>query len=401
MIATDILVIGAGSAGVAAATAAAREGCSVICVDRNPYPGGCATASMVGTICGTFFRGPTCEWAVAGFARDFPEAVGDASKTQPMMFDKNLWFLPYDPDCFKQVAERFMHEAHVDMWTQTSFLKWEKTEAGIAVTVNREHEAQPILAKRVIDCSGTTTFTTSDEGRLKEKERQTGALVARVMGLPPEAEGRHITLTLLKEVARLIAAEQLPGEVRRLSLVPGSLKQGQALLKLGLPAGATYEASVTLLKNVVTQLRSATPLFSSLSWVEAADELGERSGHRYAGRDRLSVEDVLTCRKPEHGIACGTWPIEFWKENPKPEMEYLPEHEQYLITAECLYSPHFSWLFFAGKNISAEERALGSARVMGTCMQTGVAAGMLAAAACKDMGMDEMVLKIRKHQLGL
>ncbi len=36
----DVLVVGAGPAGIAAAVRAAEEGCKVAIVDENPHPGG-------------------------------------------------------------------------------------------------------------------------------------------------------------------------------------------------------------------------------------------------------------------------------------------------------------------------------------------------------------------------
>ena len=50
----DVLVIGGGPAGVAAATTAAESGRSVILVERYGFCGGAAVAGMSGTICGMY-----------------------------------------------------------------------------------------------------------------------------------------------------------------------------------------------------------------------------------------------------------------------------------------------------------------------------------------------------------
>src|SRR5437764_13715646 len=44
---SDVLVVGGGPAGLAAAIAAKREGCSVTLVERYPYLGGLASGGMV------------------------------------------------------------------------------------------------------------------------------------------------------------------------------------------------------------------------------------------------------------------------------------------------------------------------------------------------------------------
>ena len=54
---TDVVVLGGGSAGIAAAVAVARKGLQVVLIERNAYPGGKATEAEVGTVCGLY-----CKW---------------------------------------------------------------------------------------------------------------------------------------------------------------------------------------------------------------------------------------------------------------------------------------------------------------------------------------------------
>ena len=51
---TDILVVGGGAAGVAAAVTAADQGHSVVLVERYGFCGGGAVAGMSGTVCGLY-----------------------------------------------------------------------------------------------------------------------------------------------------------------------------------------------------------------------------------------------------------------------------------------------------------------------------------------------------------
>ena len=68
---TDVVVLGGGPAGIAAAVAAAGEGMSVTLIERNSFLGGKATAAEVGTVCGLykFSKSETSEYIVRGFAR--------------------------------------------------------------------------------------------------------------------------------------------------------------------------------------------------------------------------------------------------------------------------------------------------------------------------------------------
>src|ERR671919_340123 len=52
----DVVVCGAGSAGLGAALAAARGGASVALIERWPFFGGNATAASLGSICGLYVR---------------------------------------------------------------------------------------------------------------------------------------------------------------------------------------------------------------------------------------------------------------------------------------------------------------------------------------------------------
>jgi ribulose 1,5-bisphosphate synthetase/thiazole synthase len=49
---TDVLEVGAGAAGVAAAVTAARQGLQVLVIERYGFCGGGAVAGMSGTVCG-------------------------------------------------------------------------------------------------------------------------------------------------------------------------------------------------------------------------------------------------------------------------------------------------------------------------------------------------------------
>ena len=110
-----------------------------------------------------------------------------------------------------------------------------------------------------------------------------------------------------------------------------------------------------------------------------APEVGIRTGPRNVGKTILTKEDVINCRKVEDAVARGTWPIEFWIPGKKPHLEYFSFNDHYDVPGRALQSAASKNLLFAGRNISATEEALASARVIGTCLMTGYAAGHLAA----------------------
>src|SRR2546427_12191449 len=52
----DLVVVGGGSAGTAAAIAAARAGLRTVLVEEFPFLGGMSTGGCVGTFCGFYYR---------------------------------------------------------------------------------------------------------------------------------------------------------------------------------------------------------------------------------------------------------------------------------------------------------------------------------------------------------
>ena len=116
-----------------------------------------------------------------------------------------------------------------------------------------------------------------------------------------------------------------------------------------------------------------------------APQLGVRSGRRILGRARLTDKDVLEAKKSprESRAVAGRWNA--GRNSPRPEMTYFAERDYYDIPLDCLRPVELDNVFVAGRCLSAETGAMTSARVIGTALATGWAAGTAAAfqAACR------------------
>jgi len=94
---------------------------------------------------------------------------------------------------------------------------------------------------------------------------------------------------------------------------------------------------------------------------------------------------VLGGRRFDDGVARASWPIELWEEGRLgATYEYLDDGQTYDIPLRSLRVRDVKNLFVAGRCMSATHEALGSARVIGTCLATGEAVGR--AAACHPAG---------------
>lgn len=410
----DVAVIGAGAAGIAAAVSAANAGLNVVLVEQNGFTGGIATSAMVGTICGLYYRNSkqsivAPHFAVQGFARRFAELIELKSNSSPMKFAEGLHFLPYKLNVINQLASEQLLQAGVKILLNTSLKSVQLSQGQVTeLGLYSNNQISYLAPKTVIDCSGNAQVSTlAGLEVLKQEEYQSGALVFQVSGLP-QLRADVLALNFIRWIKRGIDQGELHNDCDRLSIIPGTVKNGVGLLKLGLP-GFLHEKSEKLVayeamararsEEIIAFLSSSEPLLKYLFITNMAAQVGVRSGVRSQGLQTLNEKQVLACEKSNEGIAIGAWPIEFWGRRRKPEMEYFSENDCYLIPAPTLVSKHLKNLFFAGRAISATERAIASARVIGTCLSTGFAAGMLAAEFVKQGQWQSAIAKIRRAQV--
>jgi hypothetical protein len=107
--------------------------------------------------------------------------------------------------------------------------------------------------------------------------------------------------------------------------------------------------------------------------------------------------DVLTCKKSAEGVARGAWPIEDWGQDGRAQLTYPPAADYYEIPMGCHLADGFDNVFVAGRCISASERALASARVIGTALGTGWAAGTAAAFRAARRPLSLAIQQVRKQ----
>lgn len=406
----DVAVLGAGAAGIAAAIAAAESGAKVIIVERYGFTGGLATSAMVGTICGLYYRsdnGPF--YAVRGFAKTFSTNLQAKCHTRPVMYSEGLYFLPYQPSAFHQQAIEMLQQAGVTIMLHSYVSKVTVSGDKIdKIYLQSAGSTVCLSADAVVDCTGNAHISMlAGVHRIEQAHYQSGAFVFQVAGLP-QMDPRVLALNLLRWIKRGIHSADLDVQSDRLSVVPGTYNKGMSLLKLGL--STPYDGTVACLSlyeiearkrsmAIVSYLRDNVPELKNLVITTMATEVGIRTMSRAQGIETLNETTVLDCVKPEDGIAIGAWPIELWGNERQPEMAYFAMHDYYLISARTLVSKYLHNLFFAGRAISATERAIASARVIGTCLSTGYATGMLAAEYTQEDTWQSAVEKIRVQQV--
>jgi ribulose 1,5-bisphosphate synthetase/thiazole synthase len=145
----DVLVAGGGPAGIAAATAAARTGASVMLVERYGYLGGLATGGLVLFMDGTFDRaGRRCIGGVYWEAMERLRAIGGLAQPGPTN-------LHVDSELLKVVADGLCLEAGVTLrlhsWVVNALVEEGRVRGAI---LESKSGRQVVLAKVCVDATG-------------------------------------------------------------------------------------------------------------------------------------------------------------------------------------------------------------------------------------------------------
>ncbi|MFN4894394.1 MAG: FAD-dependent oxidoreductase [Pseudomonadota bacterium] len=407
-------IIGAGPAGIAAAVAAARAGAQVYLIESSSRLGGSATNARVGTVCGLSRCGVQLtsvpSFDAPGFAREFSMRLAELSGTQLVRNGAGLTYLPYAPEAFEVAADEMLSslDDRVKLIIQKRLTATELAPDGGSFLL--EVAGEQIIAQALVDCSGDAVVSRQLGLSVHvPTPYQSGALVFELCGLPPlnEVETSFLIRKTLREG---VIDGALPERCSYVSIVPGSLRGASAAFKLGTrapkpetggadSAGAVEREAREDLQKLVPYLVSSAEPLQDLTLGGVAASLGVRSGFRGEGKSVLSEQDLMSSEPCVDGVALGFWPAERWDTPVRPELTYLGEGLHYEIPLGALCSRELPGVYFAGRCISATDQAIASARVIGTCLLTGYAAGRAAVGYLRGDPTERTVADLRAEQV--
>lgn len=390
----DVLVIGAGSAGIAAAVAAARAGMQTCLLEKTGVPGGIAARLHLGTICGLYRlddtgnpsfinEGLSAEWATRLMRRDDMQT--------PRLMGR-VYVLPYRSPTYRSLAGEMLAAEKYCSAIYSAQLRGIMVRNGSIRTVTYVHSGntETIAPGMVIDCSGDAIVSTYAHCGIIEPDtaKQVPAAVVPVY----RAEGRPITTADMTRVRlmlhRGIQAGHLPPALQDMAVIStGDSSIFTIKLNIGKAIKHYCHSENMSLPQAVEKMMALFLMYLQKNMKECGgcmarfDQLAiaHRTGKRVMGKYMLTREDVLSGKKFAQAAAKGCWPIERWGDNGIGTLEYLPDGEYYEIPYDALQSAEIDNLLSGGKCISADEDALASVRVIGTCLATGAAAGKYAA----------------------
>ncbi|MCL6268597.1 FAD-dependent oxidoreductase [Sansalvadorimonas sp. 2012CJ34-2] len=406
----DVLVVGGGSAGVAAATTCGRNGLKTALIEKYGFCGGSAVAGMSGTICGMYLgsddpaKAP--EQVVFGFTEEFRQNLkAKGGVTEPLRYGKTFT-VTHDPLMWREVADEMLMEAGVEIFYHsavTGVVMDDQTYKGVVVESNAGRTI--ILAKRIIDASGDAAVVARAGGEYFFGDNgviQNPTMFFRLGGVdmntyldyygedticPPDMTAKILELNASGEYALprhkiWIFPTTRPGEL----MVNATRLAGQdgRVLNVIDPVDFT-EAEVfgrKQMREYARFLKNFVPGCEESYVVDTSVEVGIRQTRSIEGVDKLSNDDVVNCRKYEDSICRSPWPIELHS-GTKPKLHWLIE-DWYDVPYGTLLPRFGENIIVAGRCLSAEHEALASARVTAQTFEYGHAAGQACVLSLKN-----------------
>lgn len=382
----DVLVVGAGVAGTTAAVAAARCGVRTVLVEKEQYLGGTGYAGMFQYICGLYLNADTVptETLNPGITREIEQGLLRRSPARSIKKIGQVHVLPYSRDDL-QSALFSLCDAEKNLTVlRKSAATTVETGAGEirSIVVDGPDETRTFAVTMVIDCTGSGHIAAKAGAEFELTpldKRQLAGFTLHVKGLKNADESLSLKVPyhLAQAVKRGIFAPSVKFTTFSLGEGPG---EGYCKMSIGAEEGPGREEQARKDAAAIHgYLASVLPAFKDSSLSDTALKVLEREGRRVVGEYTLTKEDVLSARKFPDGVVKNSWPIELWDRARGTRYSYVPRGDYYDIPFRCLTVKGIFNLLTAGRCISVSHEALGSTRVMGTCMSLGEQAGKAAA----------------------
>lgn len=381
----DVIVIGGGPAGLAAAIASARVGAKTTLIEQFGYLGGTATASLMACING--FRNqvePDAMQVVRGVAEEIVlrlkamDGLGKSpypQKPYPTLPGQLEYSYAIDTEKFKYVTMKLCVEAGVDLLLHTYFCD-SIVEDGIikGVIVENKSGRQALFARIVVDASGDGDVAT-----------RAGVPYWQVV----RDEAPRLSDALMY---RIEYGATRPMQLHACDFGANSVVWGPSVPSInGADAEELSRAEVEARLRVYEDFaakKAQEPDLATARVVETPPLLGIRQTRFIEGEYKLTAEDAITGRRFADVIAISPCPIIHYY----GYRRYL-EHEGYDIPYRCLVPKAVDNLLVTGRCISSEQQPYESHRAMVPIMAIGQGAGV-AAALCAQIGVKPRLLDI-------
>ena len=384
----DLIVLGGGISGVAAATAAGREGLSVLLIEKYGTLGGAMSQSQVYPFMGSALKGsnPT-RYLSAGL---FLEMKARRAK-----------YNDPSPEVFKFVFDDMLREAGVDVLFHTTAYSTVTVDRRIkSLKVTSRAKEYEIFADYFIDASG--------DGELIEM-----AGCEFVVGRESDGYCQPMTTCFRLsgvDVDEFYKKEDYLNERYHEYQASGKVTNPRENLLFfrGLGDGMLHLNTTRVIKHdptdpfelsraeilarrqvyeMVSFFKEAAPeIFAKSSIAHIASHIGIRESRKLVGVHVLTSEELRSCVDFPDTIALGNYDIDI--HNPTGAGTYIYSFsggQYYKIPYRSLLPKEYDNMLVAGRCLSADHEAHSAVRILPICACMGEAAGV-AISLCKKNG---------------
>ncbi|QEC52373.1 FAD dependent oxidoreductase [Anseongella ginsenosidimutans] len=441
---TEVLVVGAGAAGITSAIAAARNGAKTLLIEYNGFLGGIsATLPWLG------FHDRDYRQVIKGLPHEIVTKLQRMNAASDYVLDpKCSSLVSVDNHSWKVLAIQMAEEAGVEIMLHTHMVDTLRTNDRIeGVEVEHKSGRQKIYAKVTIDCTGDGDVAARggvewEKGRTADGLVQAPTLVFRLGGMDrdkfvaackdkslnyrewiapyPELWAKlqknldKLDVFVLGGLAVLVEKARMAGDLdvpqtRVVGVKLHRSDQFQVVMTRVLGLDPTDVKSVSMaysrlyaqIPQLVRFFQKYVPGGENCYLLEIAPMLGIRESRRIMGDYLLKKEDLIEGRVFEDAVAMGGYHIDIHR----PKGSWVESHnvKAYTIPVRSLIAKGVEGMMMAGKCLSATHEAVASTRVIPICMAQGEAAGTAAGLAVKkgmevrDMPVAELQQQLRKQ----
>ncbi|MBK9291848.1 MAG: FAD-dependent oxidoreductase [Bacteroidetes bacterium] len=421
----DILVAGAGIAGISAAVAAGRLGASVLLVEHYPFPGGMSSAGMVSPFMKSVTGGKNLVRGIYLEIEDRMRHIGG-------MIDNGFYSW-----AFRAVANNMLSDAGVHLAYNsdvTEVFRHNDRITGIKLLSPTGYRI--VEADQFIDTTGDAQLVALGGFPWLKGDEQTGKLQAltlffRMGGIDvqrtAEYSARHPEdflpwMDFNFDFSRIVSIAGYKGLIRKakdegrfpadvdyvfFTTLPSS---GEGSFNTTNILGIDPTTSFTLTQaeqeghrqvaQIVDFLNSDVPGFEQAYLIDTAVQVGVRETRRAQAQYMVTGHDVLSGAKFDDAVARACYGIDIHgQKGEESRMDELQEGDYYEVPLRSLRVAESENLFVAGRCIGATREGHAALRIQPTASATGEACGVAAALAVRYKKPADQVpyLLIREH----
>ncbi len=379
----NLIVVGGGLTGVAAAVSAARAGLSVLLAEKSGSLGGAMTNCLVYP----FMR----YWTMVGDDKKYlSKGLFMEMRNRQQEYFKNSSEYEFSPEHFKYVLDDMVTEENIDVLFHSTLFKVNSTDKKIKTLLFAvKSGVMEIEADFFVDATGDGdlfTFAGCDYqlGRSEDNLCQPMTTCFRVANVDEDI--------FVKDFKRL------QNEYKELKQQGKFINPREDILQFrGLGKGIVHFNTTRVVKHnptdpfevsraeilarkqineIFTFLQEHSVAFKDSFVVSSAADIGVRESRMLRGEHILTAKELIACTKFPDAIALGNYDIDIHNpEGSGTSHRYFAPGEYYTIPYRSLVTKEFDNLLVGGRCISATHEAQASIRIMPICATTGEAAG--------------------------